>query len=112
MSAATAGSSHRMTLEGEWVLETADQQIKDLAERLAKLLHCEPRPCQVEVDLAGIAEIDACGCQMLALFLAHLTRHGVTPLPCGSSTDVKDKLVLLGFSGVLNGAVSTEEGAP
>lgn len=51
----------------------------------------------VELDLRPVDRIDACGCQLLALFLEHLRRHGIMPAVC-LGPEVAAEISLLGFS--------------
>jgi len=87
-----------MTLEGEWSIDRAADLLKLLAAELA-LLETDPAPRTAEIDMKAVAEIDACGCQLLALFLENLRRRGITPVPCGIPSPAMDKIELLGFSG-------------
>lgn len=88
-----------MTLEGEWSIDRADDLLKLLAAKLALLLETDPAPKTAEIDMKAVAELDACGCQLLALFLENLRRRGITPVPCGVPAPAMDKIELLGFSG-------------
>lgn len=53
---------------------------------------------QVELDLCQVDQIDACGCQLLALFLENLRRHDITPTACHLGPETAARISLLGFS--------------
>ncbi|HJV35007.1 STAS domain-containing protein [Geomonas sp.] len=111
MPAATGSTSHRFLLEGDWVLENVDRHRKQLADALAQLLQSPQPECQVELDLARMTDIDACGCQLLALFLMGLGRQGVTPRLQDMPGELREKLVLLGYDDVLAGGEPTGDEA-
>lgn len=50
-----------------------------------------------ELDLRQVDHVDACGCQLLALFLEHLRRHGIIPTAC-LGPEVAAQISLLGYS--------------
>lgn len=54
-------------------------------------------PRDFEIDMTRVDDIDACGCQLLALFVEHLKRRGAEPLACGASGEVREKIRALGF---------------
>lgn len=85
-------------LDGEWYLDRANELLTLLASKLALLLEAEPAPDNTEIDLSGIVDLDACGCQLLAVFLENLKRHGITAVPCRIPQQVADKIRLFGLS--------------
>jgi anti-anti-sigma regulatory factor len=86
-----------VTLMGEWDAAAALERLNQLAGESDLLLKAEPRPERVAIDLTGITCLDACGCQLLAVFLGNLKRHGVTPDLCGTPPEIKEQIRLLGF---------------
>jgi len=88
-----------ITLEGVWSMEQAAHLRTLLAERLARILELKPGSDRVEIDLAEVSDLDACGCQLLVVFLENLKRRGITPVPYGLKQQIVDKIDLLGFSG-------------
>ncbi|HJV64142.1 MAG TPA: STAS domain-containing protein [Geomonas sp.] len=107
----TEGTTHRVALEGDWVLESAAGQLKYLAEQVVRLVERQPRPACAEIDLAMVTGIDACGCQLIAIFLEKLQRQQVTARPCHIPEEVRNTFSQLGFAGILAGSAATEEDA-
>jgi anti-anti-sigma regulatory factor len=101
----------RVTLDGEWTMNGAAERLELLAGQLAMLLEADPRPTRVDLELAGVANIDACGCQLLAVFLENLKLHGITPEPCGIAPEVREQITLLGFADAFT-ASGTHENEP
>jgi len=89
-------ADNRITLHGTWSREQATALQRLLSDRLAQLLEREPEPASL--DLSGIGELDACGCQLLVLFMENLRRRGISPVTCTLSEQVADQVALLGFS--------------
>ena len=99
MSEISLAVSDSIVLEGTWSLQHASHLQKLLADRLAQLLEPEPAgPGRIQVDLTQVCELDACGCQLLVVFLENLKRHGIAPVPCGLKQQIMDTIDLLGFS--------------
>jgi anti-anti-sigma regulatory factor len=90
-------SQSRVTLLGDWGTAEALERLDQLAGESDLLLKAEPRPAGVTIDLAGITSLDACGCQLLAVFLGNLKRHGVAPELCGTSPELREQIRFLGF---------------
>lgn len=82
-----------------------------LEQKLGELLSSEPRPAQADIDLAGISDLDACGCQLLALFLENVRSLAVTPLPCRLAPRLAEKINLLGFRPALGPSTDESEEA-
>ena len=79
-------------------MNEAGERLELLAGELARQLEIEPRPARAGIDLAGMTEVDACGCQLLALFFEKLKGHGISPEPCGISPQLGETICLLGFA--------------
>jgi len=79
-------------------MDGAAQRLKLLAGELAQLLAADPRPVRAEIRLAEVTGVDACGCQLLSVFLENLKRHGITPAPGFIPPEVMEKIRLLGFA--------------
>lgn len=73
-----------------------------LSGRLATLLELEPAPERAALDLAGVSDMDACGCQLLAVFMENLRRLGISPAPCGATAEIEEKIAQLGYSALLS----------
>lgn len=91
----------RATLEGEWSMDKAADLRQQLTVKLRQLLEATPRPDRVEVDLDGVSDLDACGCQLLLVFLENLKRQGIAAVPLGIPQQIIAKIELLGFSEAL-----------
>jgi len=101
----------RVTLYGEWTMNEAAERLKLLAGELALLLEADPRPARAGIDLAGVASIDACGCQLLAVLQENLKRHGIAPEPCRIPPEVMEKIRLLGFAEAFTAGAPEKENA-
>ena len=101
----------RCMLQGEWGVSTAVEQLNLLAGELDLLLEADPKPSRVAIDLAEVTGIDACGCQLLALFAENLKVSGITPELCRVPPEISQHIELLGFSAVLEdrGAAGKEQ---
>lgn len=64
-------------LEGDWSTGGISHQYRVLCEYLQQLGNSTP--AAPELDLSGITHLDACGCQLLATFVAGLRRLGFEP---------------------------------
>lgn len=51
----------------------------------------------LEIDLTGVKELDACGCQLLAVFLNNLRRHGAAVCSVKLNEACRMKIHNLGF---------------
>lgn len=83
-----------------------------LSDHLARLPETDPAPERVGLDFSQVREIDACGCQLLALFAEQLALRGIAAASCRLGKELADSLALLGFSALLGAAVGAgEEGS-
>lgn len=90
-------------LGGAWTMERAAELQRLLADQLSTLAELEPRPEQIDLSLSDLCDIDACGCQLLLVFVENLRRRGIAPAMCGMSELVMEKIALLGFGEPLAG---------
>ena len=98
-STGTPTSGDSIILEGAWSIDQAACNKILLACRLAQLLELEPEPDRVEMDLSEISDLDACGCQLLVVFLENLKRRGIISVvyrPKQRIMDSVDEVVPLG----------------
>lgn len=86
----------RISLDGDWSMAGITQQFQFLQQLALQLTDPAKKMVSPELDLAGITELDACGCQLLSAFIGTLRQQGFTPLYKGL-TEVCDKFRLLGF---------------
>lgn len=114
MSAATTATI-AITLDGDWSMTGVAAQLQPLAEHLALLApHASggrPGPSgQPLISLARIDAIDACGLQLLTVFLRHLRQLGFTPALTDISRDVRLTVQTLGFGHELEAIIPCEQG--
>jgi len=102
----------RLSLGGEWGAGEAVERLSQLAGEFEQLLKAEPRPVRIAIDLAGVTCLDACGCQLLAVFLGNLERQGVTVELWGTPLEISQQIRLLGFQEALGLAEATEQENP
>ena len=93
----SSAPARRATLQGAWDIIAVTERLKFPCGELDLLLEANPRQSRLEIDLARVTGIDACGCQLLAVFVARLKRHGIAALPCGIPPEIMDQVGLLGF---------------
>ena len=91
-------NDNRITLRGSWSREHALPLHGLLADLLTQLPERDPAPERAVLDLSGVRELDACGCQLLVLFMENLRRRGIPPVPCALDEQVAGQIALLGFS--------------
>ncbi len=86
-----------IALTGDWsVAGVADRLTALQKQRLtAKVSGGEDA---LVIDVGGIDAIDACGCQLLALWLRHLRREGLAPRLANSNAELSSYIRLLGFA--------------
>ncbi|ACH38068.1 hypothetical protein Gbem_1047 [Citrifermentans bemidjiense Bem] len=89
-------NDNHITFQGSCSREEAAELHRALVCRLTELV--ERKAEQAELDLRQVDRIDACGCQLLALFLEDLRRHGITPAACQLGPELAAQVSLLGFS--------------
>lgn len=86
------GSQNRIAIDGEMTIYTA-MELKD--KLLSPLEQCE----EMEVDLAGVSEIDSAGIQLLALTKTETMARGKTLRITGHSPAVLEILGLCDLEG-------------
>jgi len=99
----------KICLAGDWSMDGVTKQIPRLVEQLASFsgirtdeqLPPNAHQDQSEVDLTRIEKLDACGCQLLAVFLHTLQLGGIKPLLNNMPDDIKEKIQFLGFANEL-----------
>jgi len=86
-----------IVLAGDW-------SVAGVADRLTSLQKQRPTAKgsgggdELVIDVGGIDAIDACGCQLLALWLRHLRREGLAPRLANSNSELSCYIRLLGFA--------------
>jgi ABC-type transporter Mla MlaB component len=90
-----------ITLSGDMSMVGVKEQFSALELHLAKRADVQSSgfdPCQpYEIDLTGIQVLDACGCQLLALFLRGLRKTGIAEISLKLSEEYRNKIRSLGF---------------
>lgn len=98
MSKKVFANDANVTLKGPLTLEQAGELHRFLVERLDALAQLRPTPDRVSIDLSGASDVDACGCQLLTLFVAHLARLGsVATVSAGAPDELRERMGRLGF---------------
>lgn len=100
----------RVCLDGDWSMSGVAERFPLLAKHLSLLLDSQSneelqnsQPSGLpEIDLAGINALDACGCQLLALFIRNLRQCGVTPRVTNIPDTFRSKIHFLGFDREFN----------
>ncbi|WP_129128028.1 STAS domain-containing protein [Geomonas oryzae] len=92
-----------ITLDGDCTMERVTDLHALLAERCAPLTGTPPSAAVVHVDLARVTGIDACGCQLLALFLEQLRRQGIAASAENAEPEIRERVELLGFCALFSG---------
>lgn len=86
----------RVKLEGEWGMDQAGALKNLLADRLAGIRRAAGT--SAEIDLTALTALDACCCQLMAVFLDNMRRRGIVPVFTGMPEQVEETIALLGFS--------------
>ncbi|MBC7963260.1 MAG: STAS domain-containing protein [Steroidobacteraceae bacterium] len=97
-------------LDGDWSMSGVAEKFPVLEKCLRHLLDSEasgerqksPSVGIPEIDLAGVTDFDACGCQLLALFVRSLRQNGSSPLLLNMSEAFISRVHSLGFGRELN----------
>ena len=100
----------RVCLDGDWSMSGVADRFPFLAKQLTTLsesLSIEElqsfESCGLpEIDLSGINALDACGCQLLALFISNLRQCGKAPRITNIPDTFRSKIHLLGFDREFN----------
>lgn len=100
----------KISLEGDWSMASITEQFQVLLQLASQLTDSAEKPVSPELDLVGITELDACGCQLLSAFVGTLRQHGITPLYKGLA-ETCDKFRRLGFDHQLDFMQSFSRGS-
>lgn len=87
----------RFSLEGDWSMSGITDQFQVLRHCAAQLAESGTGAASPELDLTGITELDASGCQLLTAFVTYLRHQGITPHCNGMTEAVTRRLRQLGF---------------
>jgi len=100
---------NKCTLQGAWGTEEAAGCLELLAGELGLMLQADPRPASCEIDLAEVSSLDACGCQLLAVFLGQLERHGILAEATRIPPHIMEQIRLLGFDAAFGASGAPEK---
>lgn len=100
----------KIRLDGDWSMSGVAERFPLLAKQISLLSNSQTleglQPCAShalpEIDLAGIDALDACGCQLLALFIGNLRQIGKAPLVTNIPDAFRSKIHFLGFGHEFN----------
>jgi anti-anti-sigma regulatory factor len=93
----TTTPMNKIMLQGAWSIGEAAERLRFLAGEFDLLLVQHPKSAAVEIDFAEIESIDACGCQLLAVFLENLKRQNFVPQALRVPPEISEEIRLLGF---------------
>lgn len=104
------GEMPKICLDGDWSMNGVAETFPNLTNFLAGILGTEAsvglQKClpdySPEIDLTGITNFDACGCQLLALFVRSLKESGVSIHLIKMNDALRSKIEFLGFGRELN----------
>lgn len=104
------GEVPRICLDGDWSMNGVAETFPSLTNFLSVILDTEASAelkksspdYFPEIDLTGITDFDACGCQLLALFVRSLKESGVSVHLIKMNDALRSKIQLLGFGHELN----------
>lgn len=95
----------KICLDGDWSMGGVAERFPLLARHLSTVsdfqsgdeFQTSESHSLPELDLTGINALDACGCQLLALFVRNLRQRGVTPRLTNIPDAFRSKIHFLGF---------------
>jgi anti-anti-sigma regulatory factor len=94
-------AAETVALIGPCTMHNVSELLELAKGELARVLDAGSRPAAVRLDLSGVTELDACGCQLLAVLVDNLVRRGIATFPCGYSAEVGRSVEVLGFAEAL-----------
>ncbi|MSN24614.1 MAG: STAS domain-containing protein [Geobacter sp.] len=105
-----SGDIVKICLDGDWSMNGVRDKFPVLAKILDSFSGADNSDEQQknssevspEIDLSGVTDFDACGCQLLALFIRKLNQGGFTARLINLSDTFKSKIHSLGFDRELN----------
>ena len=97
-------------LDGDWSMSAVAEKRPLLAEGFARIVGSDsvagqqqcPSAIVPEIDMAGVTEFDACGCQLLALFVCNLKQKGFSSQVINIPDALRSRIHFLGFDKELN----------
>jgi ABC-type transporter Mla MlaB component len=95
-------SANKLTLKGDFSIAGVHEQMPHLLQHLALATAAMPdgadRTLPYIIDLSGVQDLDACGCQLLAVALRTLRKLGIEVFFVNLSDDYRQQIHLLGFA--------------
>ena len=105
-----ADNEPRIHLAGDWSMSGVAERFPPLARYFTGVVDADTtgdqplRPVDptAEIDLAGVTNLDACGCQLLALLLGNLNRNGINAQLTNLPEACRATIQSLGFDRALH----------
>lgn len=99
---------NRIALDGDLSMAGVKERYKILEQHVVSQAEIaaagREQNMPLEIDLTGVEELDACGCQLLAVFLNNVRQRGATVCSFKLSDAYRMKIHNLGFDdGIFNG---------
>ncbi len=92
---------NRITLEGDLTLVGVKEQAILMARHIVRieenLADKKDQSHSLDIDLTGMQSLDACGCQLLAVFMRNLRERGAREISLKLNDDFRAKIHSLGF---------------
>ncbi|MHB8121008.1 MAG: STAS domain-containing protein [Desulfuromonadaceae bacterium] len=104
------GDTVHIHLDGDWSMSAVAEKIPVLVEGFVRVTgtvaaagqHQCPTDTVPEIDMAGVTDFDACGCQLLALFVCNLKQKGFSTQVINIPDALRSRIHFLGFDKELN----------
>ncbi|NTV51176.1 MAG: hypothetical protein HGB32_16185 [Geobacteraceae bacterium] len=104
------GEILQIHLDGDWSMSAVAEKLPLLTEGFARIVGSDaaagqqqcPTDTVPEIDMAGVTEFDACGCQLLALFVCNLKQKGFSSQVVNIPDRLRSRIHFLGFDKELN----------
>lgn len=94
-------NGNRIALDGDLTMVGVIEQFQLLKQyvdsHVDAIAACRDQCLPIEIDLTGVQELDACGCQLLAVFIRNLRLRGATEFSFKLSDAERTKIHNLGF---------------
>lgn len=93
------GPKGSVKITGDWTLSQAPERLELLRGEFLRLQ--QESPAAAGIDLGAVTEIDACGSQLILLFLENLRRAGIRAVCTGATGEAAATIRQLGYLGLL-----------
>lgn len=102
------GEIMQIHLDGDWSMSAVAEKLPLLTECFVRIVGSAagyqkcPNDLAPEIDMAGVTDFDACGCQLLALFVCNLKQKGFRSQVVNIPESLRSRIHFLGFDKELN----------